>query len=373
MRCVNVCLPAHGGDREYDILIARGLLDKAGELARPVLRADRILLVSDDAVAPLYGNRVARSLEAAGFAVSLLTLAAGERSKSLATLEQIYEAALAFSLHRNDAIVALGGGVVGDVAGFAAATLLRGVDCVQIPTTLLAQVDSSVGGKVAVNLSRGKNLAGAFHQPRLVLIDPDCLDSLPDRTFADGMAEVIKYGASLSLPLLERLEQAGSRDALRPHIDNIIRECCDLKRALVVEDEHDTGRRMLLNFGHTLGHAYEAAYHYERYTHGEAVAAGMCLAARLGELWGHSAPGTADRLSALVRRFGLPEAIACTDEAYAQALDTDKKGESGALTVILLTLPGNAFMQRVERSAVRESIQRLRKTAVPSSGAQTAA
>ncbi|MCD8073406.1 MAG: 3-dehydroquinate synthase, partial [Alistipes sp.] len=299
-------------------------------------------------------------LRQAGFSVAPVIIPAGESSKALATLETLYDAATDFRLTRQDAIVALGGGVVGDVAGFAAATLLRGIACIQIPTTLLAQVDSSVGGKVAVNLKAGKNLAGAFHQPALVIIDPDCLKTLPDRVFADGMAEVIKYGAILSQSLFAALEARPGREAVMASIDAVIRECCDLKRQLVVEDELDTGRRMLLNFGHTLGPAYEAAYHYERYSHGEAVAAGMCLIAALGEELGLTAPKTRDRLAALLRQYGLPEAIPCSRQDYEKALNLDKKGAVDDLHLVLLTAIGDAFIHEMSRGAVLDLVDRLK-------------
>ena len=289
MKTLTVALPG----REYDIMIEKGLLDRAGEHCRTVLpRANRLAVVTDSNVATLYLERVRRSLERAGFAVTDIVVPAGESSKSLEQLARLYDGMLSFGLSRTDAVVALGGGVVGDLAGFAAATLLRGVDFVQIPTTVLAQVDSSVGGKVAIDLPAGKNLAGAFWQPRLVLMDPDCLNTLSDRIFSDGMAEVIKYGCILDGELFRLLEENPSRTAVMEQIEQVLFTCCDLKRRVVEADERDTGERMLLNFGHTLGHAYELAYHYETYTHGEGVAAGMMAAAAIGEYLKDTPAGT---------------------------------------------------------------------------------
>ena len=250
---------------------------------------------------------------------------------------------MAFGLTRTDAVVALGGGVVGDLAGFAAASILRGVDFIQIPTTLLAQVDSSVGGKVAIDLRAGKNLAGAFWQPKGVLIDPDCLDTLPDRTFSDGMAEVIKYGCIRDDDFFWMLDRCGGRAGVMEHIEQVIYTCCDLKRQVVLQDERDTGVRMTLNFGHTIGHAFELAGHYETWTHGQGVAAGMSWAAQLGVALGLTPPSLAVRIAQLVQAFGLPRSIPCTGEEYAAAIGLDKKGAGESITLILLDRPGHAM------------------------------
>lgn len=252
-------------------------------------------------------------------------------------------------LTRTDAVVALGGGVVGDLAGFAAATILRGVDFVQVPTTLLAQVDSSVGGKVAIDLPAGKNLAGAFWQPRLVVMDPEVLDTLEDKTFSDGMAEVIKYGCIRDAAFFRALEKTPSRRAVMENIESVLYTCCDLKRAVVEKDERDTGERMVLNFGHTLGHAYEKAGHYETWTHGQAVAAGMCLAARLGAALGVTPAGVPERVEALVSAFGLPTRIPCTQADYAAAVGLDKKGTGEQITLVLLEDLGRAVLHRMSK------------------------
>ena len=333
MRQLTVALPG----RAYEILIQSGLLDQAGEHCRRVLpKAGRLLLVTDSHVAPLYGDRVEKSLAAAGFRVRTLVIPAGEPSKSVAQLERIWNEAMAFGLTRTDGVAALGGGVVGDLAGLAAATILRGIPFIQIPTTLLAQVDSSVGGKVAIDLPAGKNLIGAFWQPKLVLMDPATLDTLPEETFSDGMAEVIKYGCIWDQAFFRLLGRCGSRAGVMERIEEVLYTCCSIKAQVVLEDELDTGLRMILNFGHTLGHAYERAYHYETYTHGQAVAAGMCLAAQLGERLGMTQAGTAEEISALLAAYGLPTEIPCTKRDYESAIGLDKKGSGDRITVIFL-------------------------------------
>ena len=351
MKTLTVALPG----REYDILIERGLLGRAGELCKAALpRTRKLAVVTDTNVGPLYAGQVKASLEQAGFAVQVTTLSAGEHTKCVDSLSLLWEEFMAFGLTRTDAVVALGGGVMGDLAGFAAATVLRGVDFVQIPTTLLAQVDSSVGGKVAIDLKAGKNLAGAFWQPKLVLMDPNVLNTLDDKTFADGMAEVIKYGCIRDAEFFAFLEQHPSRAEIMKEIEHVLYTCCDLKREVVVEDERDTGVRMLLNFGHTLGHAYELAGNYDLWTHGQAVAAGMVKAAQLGIALGITPNGTAQRITALLDRFGLPTAIDCTHEQYADAVGLDKKGAGDQISLILLEAIGRAAARKMPKSEVLE-------------------
>ncbi|MGN0967920.1 MAG: 3-dehydroquinate synthase, partial [Oscillospiraceae bacterium] len=259
---------------------------------------------------------------------------------------------MSFGLTRTDAVVALGGGVIGDLAGFAAATALRGVDFVQIPTTLLAQVDSSVGGKVAIDLQAGKNLAGAFWQPKLVLMDPNVLNTLDDATFSDGMAEVIKYGCIRDADFFSFLEQHPSRRETMESIEHVLYTCCNIKREVVMEDERDTGVRMLLNFGHTLGHAYELAGHYETWTHGQAVAAGMVKAAELGHTLGITPEGISQRIAVLLGCFGLPIAIDCTHDQYSAAVGLDKKGAGNDISLILLESMGHAIPLKMPKAEV---------------------
>jgi 3-dehydroquinate synthase len=233
------------------------------------------------------------------------------------------------------------------------------VDYVQIPTTLLAQVDSSVGGKVAIDLKAGKNLAGAFWQPRMVLMDPEVLQTLPDRVFSDGMAEVIKYGCILDGAFFAMLEQCPTRGQVMEVIEQVLHICCALKAEVVLEDEHDLGRRMLLNFGHTLGHAYERAYHYETYTHGEAVAAGMCAAAKLGVELGVTPSEVPGRIAALCEKFNLPTSIPCSAEDYRAAVGLDKKGQGNQIHLIVLRALGQAEAVRLDKAELMERIEKL--------------
>ena len=353
MKTLTVALPG----REYDILIERGLLDRAGELCKAVLpRAERLFVVTDANVGPLYWNRLKASLESAGFDTALSVVPAEEKSKNASQLAQLWEEMMAFGLTRTDAVVALGGGVVGDLAGFAAATILRGVDFVQIPTTLLAQVDSSGGGKVAIDLAHGKNLAGAFYQPRLVLMDPDVLDTLPLPVFMAGMAEVLKYGCIWDADFFDFLAARPSRGSLMTEIEHILYTCCDIKRQVVMDDERDTGLRMLLNFGHTLGHAYELAGHYVEWSHGDAVAAGMCAAAQLGINLGVTPPDVPGRIADAAASLGLPTFIDCTPDEYAAAIGLDKKGAGADITLILLDKMGHAVPHKMPKAALLERL-----------------
>ncbi|MCI9474699.1 MAG: 3-dehydroquinate synthase [Flavonifractor sp.] len=347
--------------REYEIVLQRGLLAQAGGECRAVLpRARRLFVVTDSNVGPLYYNRLKASLEAAGFQVFVQVVPAGESSKNASQLARLWEDMMNAKLTRTDAVVALGGGVVGDLAGFAAATVLRGVDFVQIPTTLLAQVDSSVGGKVAIDLKAGKNLAGAFWQPKLVLMDPDTLDTLPLPVFMAGMAEVIKYGCIADRDFFAFLEARPSREQIMGEIEHVLYTCCDLKRWTVVADERDmAGPRMLLNFGHTLGHAFELAGHYTQWSHGEAVAAGMCAAAQLGVQEMLTPPEVPGRISNICASFGLPTAISCTMEEYAAAVGLDKKCMGEDISLILLEDLGKAVIYGMSQEDALEAIQQF--------------
>ena len=348
------------GSRSYDIHIASGLLDRAGEEIKKVCpKAKRLAIVTDANVDPLYSARVEDSLEAVGFDTGLFTGPAGEGAKCATHLAALWEAMMHFGLTRTDAVVALGGGVVGDLAGFAAATILRGVDFIQIPTTLLAQVDSSVGGKVAIDLAHGKNLAGAFWQPKLVLMDPETLNTLPDGTFADGMAEVIKYGCIADKDFFDFLSAHPSRAEIMANIEHILYTCCDIKRSVVEEDEHDTGRRMILNFGHTIGHAYELAGNYEPWTHGQAVAAGMMAALKLGAALKIGPASLTGELAALLEKWGLPTAISCGRDDYAAAVGRDKKGAGEDITLVLLEEMGRSLLYKLPKARLMERLEVL--------------
>ena len=322
-----------GANGLSEIFIEPGLLGYAGEEILKTFSPSRIHIVTDSNVAPLYLEQLAQQFE---LPVSSTVIPAGEEHKRLSTVEGIYHDLLAVGFTRKDLIIALGGGVVGDITGFAAATLLRGVSLCQIPTTLLAQVDSSVGGKTGVDLAEGKNLVGAFYQPRLVLIDPEVLNTLPDTTFADGMAEVVKYGYIANPDILDMVSQPD----YKAHISDVIYECVKIKRDVVAIDEHDTGLRMILNFGHTVGHAVEKLGNYTELTHGQAVAIGMVAALRLGALQGDadlSAP-----LVALLHKIGLPTELTHDREAIFGALLSDKKKFGSTVNFILVREPGRA-------------------------------
>lgn len=354
-------LPVHLGSRSYEITIASGLLDHVGETIREVCpKARHIYVVTDQNVANLgYARRVQDSLERAAYSVSVFSVTPGEGAKSVGVLSNLWENLVQGGITRTDIVVALGGGVVGDLAGFAAATVLRGVDFVQIPTTLLAQVDSSVGGKVAIDLVHGKNLAGAFWQPKAVLMDPDTLNTLPPDVFSHGMAEVIKYGCIRDADFFHFLAAHPSREQIMQEIEHVLYVCCNIKREIVEQDEHDTGLRMLLNFGHTLGHAYELAGNYQTWTHGQAVSAGMCAAAWIGADLRVTPSHVAAAIADLCEAFGLPRVISCSMDNYAAAIGRDKKNAGDQISVILLDRIGHAILYPMTCDALLKQVQSL--------------
>lgn len=279
------------GPNSYPIHIENGILAKTGELVSEVFSGKKIMIVSDDNVFPLYGEIITKALSDSGFECHSFVLPHGEPTKSFQSLPKIYEALINAKLTRSDLLIALGGGVIGDLAGFAASSYLRGIKFVQIPTSLLAQVDSSVGGKVAVDLPQGKNLVGAFYHPKAVIIDPDVLNTLPDHFISDGMGEVIKYGCIKDKELFELLCRHTSFDDLKPKLTQIIARCVDIKRIVVEADQFDLGERILLNFGHTLAHTIEQHFNYERESHGEAVGIGMYQITKIAEEKGLTTSG----------------------------------------------------------------------------------
>ncbi len=339
------------GERSYPIHIESGALDTLGPRTREALGEIAVAIVTDDNVAPLYLQRAVASLEGAGLRVAAITLPHGEGTKCLDQLSRLYGFLCESRITRRDAVVALGGGVIGDLAGLAAATFLRGVHFIQVPTTLLAQVDSSVGGKVAVDLPQGKNLVGAFYQPDFVLADPATLTPLTDEYWRDGLGEVVKYGCIGDENLFALLEEAapGGRAALMAHIDEILLRCIRAKAEVVAQDEHDTGLRMTLNFGHTVAHAVETCQHYAGLRHGEAVALGMHVMTRLTESRGMTAPGTADRLDALLSLLGMPmELPAIPEGELIAAMGMDKKSAGKELRVIALERIGRCYIHRTD-------------------------
>jgi len=316
--------------RPYDIFIGSGLLRRTGQLVSFLGNASKVCIVSDTNVWPLYGETVSEALASAGFECCSFVFPAGEAHKNAATYLELLNLLAANRLTRTDLILALGGGVVGDLAGFAAATYLRGVRYVQAPTTLLAAVDSSVGGKTAIDLSAGKNLAGCFWQPSLVICDTGCLNTLPDDVFRDGCAEVIKYGILYDSHLFSLLMEHG------PDFDRetVITRCVELKRDVVAADEFDTGARMKLNLGHTIGHGVEALSDYA-VSHGRAVAIGMAIAARSGCKAGICTQDTKEQILAALHRFGLPASTEYTAEDLANCAMSDKKRCGGTVNLIV--------------------------------------
>ena len=328
------------GDRSYPIQIGPGILNTLGEACLAAGLKGRCLVVSDENVAPLYADRAIKSLEASGFEPTLEVLPAGEPTKCQAQLMNLYAKAAESRLDRKCFMVALGGGVIGDLTGFASASWLRGIQFIQIPTSLLAMVDSSVGGKTGINIPEGKNLVGAFHQPELVLIDLDSLQTLPEREFAAGMSEVAKYGVIWDEELFQTLEKS-PRDF--PDIGKIVARCCEVKAEVVRRDEREGGLRGILNFGHTLGHAIENVAGYGEYLHGEAVAIGMVYAARLSVSLKGLSVKDADRIEKLMVELNLPvtaPGLAWSDLRAAMALD--KKTVGGLLKFVLIEQMGHS-------------------------------
>lgn len=357
MRTVRVPL----GDRSYDIKIGGSLLGDIGKCCRKLALGDRCAVISDSNVAPRFGGKVAKSLKQAGFDAVSINIVAGEQSKNLKSVDACYAALAKHRLERKSFVVALGGGVVGDLAGFVAASYLRGLPFVQAPTTLLAQVDSSVGGKTGVNLKAGKNLVGAFHQPELVLCDLDTLKTLPKRELKAGLAEIIKYGIIYDASFFNWLEK--NLDALLKRdpkaLTRAIARSCEIKAAVVGEDEREGGLRAILNFGHTIGHAIEAITKYGAYLHGEAISIGQVMAADLSrDLFGLS-PKSAERIRRLFVAAGLPTAIKLTKTQRAKlfaAMRLDKKVSGGEVKFVLADKIGSV---KFGQSVPAENLQRV--------------
>lgn len=349
-------------NEKYNIYIERGLFESSGKKMKEIFVGEKITIITDDNVNPLYGEKLKKILEKSGFEVNTIVLAAGEKNKNFVTLNRIYKELIKFQTTRSDMIVALGGGVVGDVAGFAASTYMRGISYVQIPTSLIAQVDSSVGGKVAINLEEGKNLVGSFYQPKMVLIDPDLLKTLEQRYFNDGMAEVIKYACISDKQFFELLVSIENKEVLDENITEIIYRCCEMKKKIVQKDERDKSERMLLNFGHTIGHAIEKIFKHETYTHGEAISIGMYLVTTQSENLGLSQVGTAVRIKELLTKFNLPYEI---DKKYYEEIrneiTNDKKREGRSLNLILLKTIGEGYIMRIPIDEVNKFIETFRK------------
>lgn len=322
----------------YDVHIGHGIIDNAGELIRNISKASKAAVITDSNVFELYADRLTDSLKKSGFDCCVFTFKADEESKSLETLSEIYSFLIKNEITRSDIIIALGGGVVGDTAGFAAATYLRGIDYVQIPTTFLAQIDSSVGGKTAVNIPDGKNLVGAFKQPKTVICDIDTLSTLSEDIFSDGAAEAIKYGVIRDKALLEMI----THDVYK-NLNEIIYRCIDIKRAVVENDEFDTGERMILNFGHTIGHAIEKHSHH-KISHGKAVAIGMVMMTRACVNAGISKEETLNDIVNACKALSLKTEYDCPVDELIPYMLSDKKRTSDTINIIASPNTGSAVI-----------------------------
>ncbi|MEW6213805.1 MAG: 3-dehydroquinate synthase [Nitrospirota bacterium] len=327
------------GERSYDITIGCHILDGIGDNLKLFGLSPKVAVVSNPTVFPLYGERVLDSIKNAGFNVITVMIPDGEEYKDLLWVQHIYDEILKYKLDRSSALIALGGGVIGDITGFAASTYMRGISYIQVPTTLLAQVDSSVGGKTGVNHKLGKNMIGTFWQPRLVWIDVDALKTLPPKELLAGLAEVIKYGVIWDKELFDFLE--ANRDKIlnihRDAITHIIKRSCEIKAEVVSRDERESGLRAILNYGHTIGHAIETVTEYKRYLHGEAVAIGMYLETRLSNMLNFTGGDQVFRIKALIDSYGLPSEIPADIDInnILSSMQLDKKAVAGELKFIL--------------------------------------
>jgi 3-dehydroquinate synthase len=363
MACViNVNLP----QQSYEIAIAPGTINTLGEYLGKLNLGKKILIVSNPTIFPLYGEKVKKSLETAGFQVSTCILPDGESYKNLDSIKKIYDIALENRLERSSTMVALGGGVIGDMTGFAAATWLRGINFVQVPTTLLAMVDSSIGGKTGVNHPQGKNLIGAFYQPQFVLIDPEVLQTLPVREFRAGMAEVIKYGIIWDAEFFAQMEASPHLDALtniNPELmETILKLSCQAKADVVGQDEKEAGIRAILNYGHTIGHAVESLTGYTQVIHGEGVGIGMVAAGQIAANLGMWTAEQTARQNTVIAKAGLPTKLpsGLDIEAIIDALQIDKKVKAGKVRFILPTEIGAVTItDQVPSDTIRQVLQEM--------------
>ena len=352
MQKLSVKLPS----KEYEIYIENGLFDDIGSYIKQMYNNKKIAIITDTNVKNLYADRLVNNLKSYGYDIKLIEIEPGESSKSLKSAQYIYEELILFDLNRSDLIIALGGGVIGDLTGFVASTFLRGTPFIQIPTTLLSQIDSSVGGKVAVNLEFGKNLIGSFYHPEAVFIDPKTLETLDTRVFNDGIAEMIKYGCIEDDKLFYKLKYY-TKNELKENIEKLIYDCCSIKARIVQKDEKDKNLRMILNFGHTIGHAIEKYFNYEKYTHGEAVAMGMSQICKKSEELGLTREGTYKNVLELLKKFNLPHSIEGMDKK--QIIDNiyrDKKRDSDNLNIILISDIGYSFIKKINKNKFEEFI-----------------
>lgn len=343
----------------YPLYIKRGAIKTIGEKINESFPDSKVVIISDDKVFSIYGQQVVENIKAQGHTVDTIIVEQGEGSKSLSTMQYVFDKLIEYSTTRTDVIVALGGGVVGDLSGFVSSCYLRGINYIQVPTSLLAQVDSSIGGKTAINLEQGKNLVGAFYHPSMVIIDADVLETLDDDNFACGMAEVIKYGLIMDKTLFEVLKDHNSREKIQPVLSEVITSCCEDKLKVVQQDEKDTGIRLTLNFGHTLGHALEKCKEIQ-IGHGQAVAIGMAVITKSSEDLGLTVKGTYDEIVSLLKDFDLPYEMPEVDKkSVFDFAKRDKKTFNSKLKLILIKEVGECFIEPI---ALEESDKYIKLT-----------
>ena len=363
MEILNVGL----GKNSYDILIGENFFEKFPEYIGNVYGGKKLFVITDSNVDKIYKNEYEKMFK--GFDYTIYVLEAGEKHKHIGIMPSIYSAMVNEGLTREDMVVAFGGGVVGDIAGFAAASYMRGIDFVQIPTTIISQVDSSVGGKVGVDLPEGKNLIGAFHQPKLVLIDNYFLNTLTNRYFYDGFAEIVKYGCIYDKNFFEKLEnivklsglsetdknyKENLRKHLMEHINGLVYRSCEIKKEVVEKDEKESNLRMILNFGHTIGHAIEQFTNYEKYSHGEAISAGMVDITKIGEKKGFTKKNEFLKIEKLLRALNLPTEIEYPKDKISEIMKRDKKSTSDGINFVILKEIGEVEIRKIGEKEIFE-------------------
>lgn len=347
-------------NKSYNIYIHKGILKNISTYFSeiPAIKTvKKIMIITDYNVSNLHMHKLVEAIKSKGYEISSIAIKPGEESKNFDTLLKLYKELSEFKITRTDLIITLGGGVVGDLGGFAAATYLRGVSYIQIPTSLLAQVDSSIGGKVAVDLPQGKNLVGSFYNPCAVFIDPELLGSLPRRILNDGLGEVIKYGCIKDGNIIKKLKGYKNHKELLENIEDIIYTCCSIKKAVVEIDEKDQGERMLLNFGHTIGHAIEKYYNYNKYSHGEAVGIGMVTITEKSEKLGLTKEGTSRIIADILKKYDLP--VEMPEASNTKLLDTiklDKKSSGEFINVVLIKEIGKAYINKIKADEMESFI-----------------
>lgn len=354
---MNIEIKTNSRAENYNVTIEDSAIERAGRIIKPLVKnGAKAMIISETNVFPIYGKKLEEALHKEGIAAFRFIFDAGEESKKLSTVYRIYETLAENSITRSDFIVTLGGGVAGDMGGYAAATYLRGIDFVQVPTSLLSQVDASVGGKTGVDLEFGKNLVGAFHQPIAVITDPQTLKTLPNYYIKDGLGEVIKYGCICDKNMFEELENVDAFGNEKSY-GEIITKCIKAKKSFVEEDTEDKGKRMVLNFGHTFGHSLEKLHNFKDLSHGMAVGVGMVIAAQVGENLGITEKGTSLRIKALLEKYQMPFEASFSKEDIIAATKLDKKSSGDKLNLILLESIGKSVIHETDRETVLSAME----------------